>query len=133
MKNDNYLFFQIPIKGSISPYQIISTLLQKAKIAISHCDFSSDHFSFIGKKEEENKTLAILDSYLISYSFHPVSRISLIGNGIMSNHILEKVFKIVGEKELILKIENTETKLSITFSDVIDDEIANKLHDAFVL
>lgn len=59
-----------------------------------------------------------------------VSRISIVGNGIIRNldiihHILDLIAK---EKLEILSFEVSESKISITFKNTIEDKILNKMH-----
>ena len=62
--------------------------------------------------------------------FSDITRISIIGNGIMSNNIiLNKTMKIVEENKLdIISMEINETKISLMFKNIIPNEIVEKLH-----
>lgn len=58
------------------------------------------------------------------------SRISIIGNGIIRNiSCIRKLLDIIEKEKLdILEFEITESKISITFKNVVDDEILEKIH-----
>lgn len=58
------------------------------------------------------------------------SRISIIGNGIIRNiSCIRKLLNIIEEEKLdMLEFEITELKISITFKNVVDDEILKKFH-----
>lgn len=109
-------------------------LLVNNHITINHFINNNTSIRFLCKKEEEKRIHSILEKQNeLSYHYHLVSRISLIGNGIVSNHILNKVMNLLDENYPIFQIENSETKLSITFSKLIEDSIANQLHDSLIL
>lgn len=60
-----------------------------------------------------------------------VSRISLVGNGIIRNlEVIKKVIKLIETNELeMVDLEISESKISITFKNVIEDEILDKFHE----
>ena len=62
-----------------------------------------------------------------------VSRISIVGNGIIRNFdIINKILNIVKQEKLdMLNFEVSESKISITFKDIINDDILNKIHELF--
>ena len=59
-----------------------------------------------------------------------VSRISIVGNGIIRNiDIIQKILDFIKDKKLeMLNFEVSESKISITFKSIVEDEILNKLH-----
>ena len=60
-----------------------------------------------------------------------VSRISVIGNGIIRNFsIIKKILEIVEENKLeMLEFNVTESKISVTFKTEVNDEILKKIHE----
>lgn len=60
-----------------------------------------------------------------------VSRISIIGNGIIRDiNKIEKVLDFIKENKLeMLNFEVSETKISITFKQIISDKFLNKIHE----
>ncbi len=59
-----------------------------------------------------------------------VSRISIVGNGMLRNlDIIHNILDLIKEEKLeMLNFEVSESKISITFKDIIEDEILNKMH-----
>ncbi len=59
-----------------------------------------------------------------------VSRISVIGNGMIRNFsMIKKILEIIEENKLeILEFNVTESKASITFKTTVNDEILKKIH-----
>lgn len=70
----------------------------------------------------------------INYSYIDISRISIIGNGIMRNNlILKKAMHIIEENNLnILSMEINESKIAIMFKNSVSDEILKKMHNALI-
>lgn len=90
---------------------------------ITKSTFNDKNGSVISNKIEENTIKSIVKK--------EVSRISIIGNGISRNlKTIQKILDIIGQEKLdILNFEVSETKISITFKNVIEDEIVNILHN----
>ena len=67
---------------------------------------------------------------MLDCTFFNVSRISIIGHGIMNNNeILKKVMKIIEINKLdILNIEVTESKIAIIFKDIVPNTILEQIH-----
>lgn len=139
VKNDDILLFRVYLDKS--PKEGLASLLNsisQSKINIGNYRNESNEtiiISFTIKNSNLNKMKQTLDNIdALQYVYNATSRISIIGNGIYSNHILEKVLQICNTNmEDILQIENSETKISITFKYLLSDEIANKLHDTILL
>ena len=66
--------------------------------------------------------------------YSDITRISIIGNGIMSNNIVvNKIMNIIRNKSLdILSMEINETKIAIIFKEIISDNILDELHNALI-
>lgn len=64
-----------------------------------------------------------------------VSRISIVGNGIIRNFdIINKILNIVKQEKLdMLNFEVSESKISITFKDMINDSVLERIHDVLFL
>lgn len=60
-----------------------------------------------------------------------VSRISIIGNGIIRNlDAIRSVLDIIEKNKLdMLEFDVSESKISITFKNVVDDKVLNEIHD----
>lgn len=60
-----------------------------------------------------------------------ISRISIVGNGIIRNfNSIHDILKIYWKRKWleILNFEISESKISITFKDIIEDKIVDKFH-----
>lgn len=59
-----------------------------------------------------------------------VSRISIVGNGIIRNiPAIKDILNFIKDNKLnMLKFEVSESKISITFKEMVDDNIISKLH-----
>jgi len=63
-----------------------------------------------------------------------VSRLSIIGNGILRNFSKIKVVLDILEKNKmeILELNITESKISIMFKDKVNDTILNEIHEKLI-
>ncbi len=61
-----------------------------------------------------------------------VSRISIVGNGVIRNlQVIKKVIDVIENNKLdMLNFEVSESKISITFKNELEDDIIEKLHKA---
>lgn len=82
-----------------------------------------NHGTVISDIIEENTIKSIIKK--------EVSRISIIGNGIIRDiNKIEKVLDFINENKLeMLNFEVSETKISITFKQIISDKFLNKIHE----
>lgn len=60
-----------------------------------------------------------------------ISRISIIGNGVIRNFpIIKKIIEMIEENKLeMLEFNVTESKISITFKSEVNDDILRKIHE----
>lgn len=96
---------------------------EKFKIPIiTKSTFNDKPGTLISNKIEENTVKSIIKK--------EVSRVSIIGNGIIRNFdLIKNVLEFIRKKGLeLLNFEISETKISITFKNTIDDENINELH-----
>lgn len=63
-----------------------------------------------------------------------ISRISIIGNGIIRNtKVIQKVLDLIKENKLtMLEFNVSESKISISFKNIVDDEILKKMHSMII-
>ena len=97
---------------------------EKFKIPIiTKSTFNNEPGTLISDKIEENTVKSIIKK--------EVSRVSIIGNGIIRNFdLIEKIIGFIAKKELeLLNFEISETKISIVFKNIIDDEKIKELHE----
>lgn len=99
-------------------------IAEKFKIPIiTKSTFNEEKGTVISDKIEENKVKSIIKK--------EVSRLSIIGNGIIRNFdLIEKVIDFIRKKDLeLLNFEISETKISIVFKNIVDDENIKELHE----
>lgn len=78
--------------------------------------------------------LAEKDLAQLNCTYKNISRISIIGNGIMSNNlVLNEVVDILNKtNEDVLSMEMNESRISIMFKDVVSNEILETLHQKLI-
>ena len=76
----------------------------------------------ISNKIEDNTVKSIIKK--------DVSKVSIIGNGIIRNYsLIGKIIEYLKDKNFdILKLEITEMKISIIFKNIIEDESLQEIH-----
>lgn len=97
---------------------------EKFKIPIiTKSTFNDKPGTMISDKIEENTVKSIIKK--------EVSRVSIIGNGVIRNFdLIEKIIDFLKKKEMeLLNFEISETKISIVFKNIVDDEKINELHE----
>ena len=94
------------------------------------------NITFTISKSKFNKFAALLENKWpeLNATYLDITRISVIGNGIMSNNsIVIKIMNIVDRNHLnIISIEISEAKIAIIFKEIIPDEILEELHKALI-
>ena len=87
-------------------------------------------------KDRFNKFANLVETKLkiMKFTYEDIIKISIIGNGIMSNNsILKKIVHILNKFKLqILSIETTESKISILYKKDNTDDITEKLHETLI-
>ena len=97
---------------------------EKFKIPIiTKSTFNEEKGTIISDKIEENKVKSIIKK--------EVSRISIIGNGIIRNFdLIKNIIDFIRKKDLeLLNFEISETKISIVFKNIIEDKNLKELHE----
>ena len=89
---------------------------------ITKSSFNKEAGSVISDIIEENTIKSIIKK--------DISRISIVGNGIIRNtNALKRIIELVEENKLqMLNLEVSETKISIDFKNTVTDEILEKFH-----
>ncbi len=105
------------------------------KNLINNSDNNLD-ISFTIAKDKFNKFANLLETELQNFecTYKDITRISIIGNGIMSNNsVLKNVMKILDEEKAdVLSMEMSESKISIMFKEIISNDILQKLHEILI-
>lgn len=89
---------------------------------ITESTFNNKDGSVISKKIEENTIKSIIKK--------EVSRISIVGNGISRDlSLIKNILNIIDKEKLdILNFEVSESKISITFKNIVEDKVLNIFH-----
>ena len=140
VKNDNILYVHIQSKGySLEKFNKVYNSFIENELGVKNLVNSSDEnfdISFTIPKAKFNKLANLLENDFpdLESNYLDITKISIIGNGIMSNNlILNKTMKILEENKLeIISMEINEAKISIMFKEVIANEILEKLHEELI-
>ena len=93
--------------------------------------------SFTIPKAKFNKFANLLEDKFpeLKSSYLDITRISVIGNGIMSNNsVLNKTMDVVKKNKLdIISMEINETKIAIMFKKIIPNEVLEELHKTLII
>ena len=114
------------------------TLLNNEIIPTNMINNSTNSFnvSFTIKSSELGKFQELLSSNLSSYnsSFTNISRISLVGYGIMNNnHIMKKALEIFNLNAIdIFSVQLEECKLSIMTKEKVNNKVLEQLHHELI-
>ena len=105
------------------------------KNLINNSEKSLD-ISFTISKDKFNKFANLIETELPDFecTYKDITRISIIGNGIMSdNSVLKNVMKVLDEEKVnIFSMEVAESKISIMFKEIISNDILQKLHELLI-
>ena len=140
VKNDNLQYVNMTSKEySIDRLNTMYTAFITNDLGIKNLVNNSQdslNISFTLPKAKFNKFANLLEEQFqeCNATYINITRISIIGNGIMSNNsILSKTIKIIEEHKLnIISMEISETKISIMFNEIISNEILNELHKVLI-
>ena len=141
VKNDNLQYVHITSKIIYSTNkfnQIYNSFIENelnVKNLVNSSEKTMD-VSFTLPKNKFNKLATLLEEKWkeLNATYKNITRISIIGNGIMSNNlVLNKTMKIIEESKLdIISMEINETKIANIFKEIIPDELIEKLHKALI-
>ena len=123
--------------SALSYEEMLEISSEGAKVLHNRCVEIADKFKIpiITKSTFNNQPGTIVsdiieENTIKSIVKKDVSKISIVGNGIIRN--LDKIKEIIDlislEKLDILCFNVTESKISITFKNIIEDDIINKFH-----
>lgn len=141
VKNDNIQYVHITSKEKylVDQFNTIYNVFIDEGLNVKNLVNSSEStldISFTIPKAKFNKLANLLENKFttLESSYLDITRISIIGNGIMSNNIvLNKTMKIIKKNKLnIISMEINETKIAIMFKNVILNEILEELHKALI-
>ena len=140
VKNDDITF--VSARCDKYTLELFDTIYRKllengiqAKNLINNSTYTLD-LSFYIKSSLFNKFAYLLETDLsmLECTYYNVTKISIIGNGIMNNNeILTKTLDIINENKLeILNIDVNESKVAITLKNVVHNSVLERLHDELI-
>ena len=141
VKNDNILYAHITSKDySLEKFNTIYNSFIEAELNVKNLVNSSENnmldISFTVPKAKFNKLASLLENKFpeLKSSYLEITRISIIGNGIMSNNsVLNKTMNVIEKNKLdIISMEINETKIAIMFKTIIPNEILEELHKILI-
>ena len=136
VKNDDIIYVNAKSKNySTEIFNKIYNVLIRNEIIpknlVNNSSYQLD-ISFCIKNTNLNKFLSISenDLYFLECSYHNVSKIALVGHGIMNdNTVLLKLMKIIELNNLnILNIDINESKIAILFKDIVQNAVLEQIH-----
>lgn len=125
--------------AALSYDEMLEISSEGAKVLHNRCVEIGDKFKIpiITKSTFNNKAGTVIsdiieENTIKSIVKKDVSRISIIGNGIIRNlDSIRKIIDVIEENKLdMLNFEVSESKISITFKNELEDEIIGKFHKA---
>lgn len=136
VKNDSLQYVHVMKNGySLEDFNNIYNKFIENELAVKNLVNSSEEnldISFTIPKAKFNKLAKLLEEELpeLECSYLDITRISIIGNGIMSNNnILNKTMNVIEQNKLdIISMEINEAKIAIMFKEVVSNEILDMLH-----
>lgn len=140
VKNDNIQYVHLTSGSySLEKFNNIYNSFIENQLGVKNLVNSSEdnlNISFTIPKVKFNKLANLLENKFpeLETKYLDITRISIIGNGIMSNNVfLNKTMKIIEDNKLeIISMEINEAKIAIMFKEIISDEILEKLHNALI-
>ena len=140
VKNDKLIYVHgIAVDYSAQIFNNIYDKFVESEIGVKNLINNSENYldiSFTIAKDKFNKFTNLLETELpyLECTYRDITRISIIGNGIMSNNsVLKNIMKVLEEeKKEILSMEVAESKISIMFKEIISNEILQKLHEVLI-
>ena len=140
VKNDKLIYVHgVSKKYTIQDFNSVYSKFVINEIGVKNLINNSDKnldISFTISKDKFNKFANLLETELqnLECTYKDITRISIIGNGIMSNNsVLKNVMKILDEEKAdVLSMEMAESKISIMFKEIISNDILQKLHEKLI-
>ena len=140
VKNDNILYVRITSDDySLDKFNTIYNSFIEEELNVKNLVNSSEDtldISFTIPKAKFNKFANLLEDKFpeLESSYLDITRISIIGNGIMSNNsVLNKTMDVVKRNKLdIISMEINETKIAIMFKKIIPNEVLEELHKTLI-
>ena len=127
--------------SALSYEEMLEISSEGAKVLHNRCVEIGEKFKIpiITKSTFNNKPGTVIsdiieENTIKSIVKKEISRISIIGNGIIrNNNLIQKVINIIEKNKLeILTIDISESKIAIVFKSIVDDEILEIMHNEII-
>ena len=127
--------------SALSYEEMLEISSEGAKVLHNRCVEIGDKFKIpiITKSTFNNKAGTMVsdiieENTIKSIVKKDISRISIIGNGIIRNiDNIKNVIQFINNNKLdILEFNVSESKISIVFKNIIDDEVLDKIHNLLI-
>lgn len=127
--------------SALSYNEMMEISSEGAKVLHNRCAEIGDKFKIpiITKSTFNNKAGTIItdiieENTIKSVVKKEISRISIVGNGIIrNNNFIRKILNIIEDEKLdMLEFNVSESKISIDFKSVVSDEVLEKFHKASI-
>lgn len=134
VKNDNIKYVELYNTNEKIINYICKKMIEN-KVEIQNI-FNNKILSFVISNVNITKFLNILQdvSKDIKVHYDDISKISIIGNGLLGNeYVLKEIINIIQKNELkILNMQILENKIVLIFKEKISDNILNELHKKLI-
>ena len=140
VKNDKLIYVHGVSKDSTTQdFNSVYNKFVVNEIGVKNLINNSDKYldiSFTISQDKFNKFTNLLETELknLECTYKDITRISIIGNGIMSNNsVLKNVMKVLDEEKMeILSMEVAEYKISIMFKEIVSNDVLQRLHEILI-
>ena len=140
VKNDKLIYVHgVAVDYSAQIFNNIYNIFVENEIGVKNLINNSENYldlSFTISKDKFNKFANLLETELPYFecTYRDITRISIIGNGIMSNNsVLKNIMKVLDEEKTeVLSMEVAESKISIMFKEIVTNDILQKLHEILI-
>lgn len=141
VKNDNLKYVHLTSKENYTTkeFNTIYNKFIENELNVKNLVNSSENslnISFTIPSVKFNKLANLIEENWndLTATYLDITRISIVGNGIMSNNtVLTKTMKIIEENNLsIISMEINEAKISIIFNEIVSNNIIEELHRALI-
>ena len=140
VKNDDIIYVNAKASNySLELFHKIYKAFMDSDIQVKNLENNSKYdldISFYIKSSTFNKLANLLETELnmLECTYYNVTRISIIGHGIMNDqNIMRKVMKIIEINKLdVSNIDINESKIAVIFKDVIPNTVLEQLHKEII-
>ena len=127
--------------SALSYNEMMEISSEGAKVLHNRCVEIGEKFKIpiITKSTFNNKAGTIItdiieENTIKSVVKKDISRISIVGNGIIRNYeCIRKILNIIEKNKLeMLEFDVSESKISVDFKGIVDDKVLNEIHESVI-